>query len=97
MWTTKKNGKPYKYKFNITSHISNIIRNDSLNYALGMTVTANIDTPEIISAIKQDEDKEIRYPLASTLNPLGTVLIGSHPDSLQLDKRVKLELIYSSY
>ena len=92
-----ENGKPYQYKFNLTSHISNIIRNDSLNYDLGMTVTANIDTPEIISAIKQDEDKEIRYPLASTLNPLGTVLIGSHPDSLQLDKRVKLELIYSSY
>ena len=92
-----ENGKPYQYKFNLTSHISNIIRNDSLNYDLGMTVTANIDTPEVISAIKQDEDKEIRYPLASTLNPLGTVLIGSHPDSLQLDKRVKLELIYSSY
>ena len=92
-----ENGNPSKYKFNITNHISNIIRNDSLNYDLGMTVTANIDTPSVISAINQDEDQEIRYPLASTLNPLGTVLIGSHPDSLQFDKRVRLELIYSSY
>ena len=92
-----ENGNPSQYKFNITNHISNIIRNDSLNYDLGMTVTANIDTPSIISAINQDEDQEIRYPLASTLNPLGTVLIGSHPDSLQFDKRVRLELIYSSY
>ena len=92
-----ENGNPSKYKFNITNHISNIIRNDSLNYDLGMTVTANIDTPFVISAINQDEDQEIRYPLASTLNPLGTVLIGSHPDSLQFDKRVRLELIYSSY
>ena len=92
-----ENGNPSQYKFNITNHISNIIRNDSLNYDLGMTVTANIDTPSIIRAINQDEDQEIRYPLASTLNPLGTVLIGSHPDSLQFDKRVKLELIYSSY
>ena len=92
-----ENGNPSQYKFNITNHISNIIRNDSLNYDLGMTVTANIDTPLIISAINQDEDQEIRYPLASTLNPLGTVLIGSHPDSLQFDKRVRLELIYSSY
>ncbi len=90
-------GNPYQYKFNLTNHISNIIRNDSLNYDLGMTVTANIDTPFVISAINQDEDQEIRYPLASTLNPLGTVLIGSNPDSLQFDKRVKLELIYSSY
>ena len=92
-----ENGNPSQYKFNITNHISNIIRNDSLNYDLGMTVTANIDTPSVISAINQDEDQEIRYPLASTLNPLGTVLIGSHPDSLQFDKRVRLELIYSSY
>ena len=92
-----ENGNPSKYKFNITNHVSNIIRNDSLNYDLGMTVTANIDTPFVISAINQDEDQEIRYPLASTLNPLGTVLIGSHPDSLQFDKRVRLELIYSSY
>ena len=92
-----ENGNPSQYKFNITNHISNIIRNDSLNYDLGMTVTANIDTPFIIRAINQDEDQEIRYPLASTLNPLGTVLIGSHPDSLQFDKRVRLELIYSSY
>ena len=92
-----ENGNPSQYKFNITNHISNIIRNDSLNYDLGMTVTANIDTPSIIRAINQDEDQEIRYPLASTLNPLGTVLIGSHPDSLQFDKRVRLELIYSSY
>ena len=92
-----ENGNPSKYKFNITNHVSNIIRNDSLNYDLGMTVTANIDTPLVISAINQDEDQEIRYPLASTLNPLGTVLIGSHPDSLQFDKRVRLELIYSSY
>ena len=92
-----ENGKPYQYKFNLTNHISNIIRNDSLNYDLGMTVTANIDTPFVISAINQDEGKEIRYPLASTLNPLGTILIGSNPDSLQFDKRVRLELIYSSY
>ena len=92
-----ENGKPYQYKFNLTNHISNIIRNDSLNYDLGMTVTANIDTPIVISAINQDEGKEIRYPLASTLNPLGTILIGSNPDSLQFDKRVRLELIYSSY
>ena len=92
-----ENGNPSQYKFNITNHISNIIRNDSLNYDLGMTVTANIDTPLVISAINQDENQKIRYPLASTLNPLGTVLIGSHPDSLQFDKRVRLELIYSSY
>ena len=27
-----ENGKPFRYKFNVTNHITNIIKNDSLNY-----------------------------------------------------------------
>ena len=41
--------------------------------------------------------ESLNYPVAATLNPLGTVLIGSHPASTLNDKKVKLELIYSSY
>jgi len=37
------------------------------------------------------------YPLSATLNPLGAVLIGSHPEATSEDKKVKLELVYSSY
>jgi hypothetical protein len=37
------------------------------------------------------------YPLTATLNPLGAILVGSHPDELLDDKRVRLEIIYSSY
>ena len=90
------NGNHY-YKFNLTNHISNIIKNDSLNYDLGLSVTADIENPIAIKAFDNSDLEQIMYPLAATLNPLGTVLVGSHPDSLQIDKKVKLELIYSSY
>lgn len=92
-----ENGKPFRYKFNVTNHITNIIKNDSLNYDLGLTVSGNIENPLPIKAKTGDQDLDINFPLSATLNPLGTVLIGSHPDSTSTDKKVKLELIYSSY
>jgi hypothetical protein len=92
-----ESGKPYRYKFNLTNHISNIIRNDSLNYDLGLVVTANIENSTAIKAGEEKVLETIKYPLSATLNPLGAVLVGSHPDGNLTDKRVKLEIIYSSY
>ena len=34
---------PTSYKFNITNHISNIVRYDSLNIDLGLMTTSNIE------------------------------------------------------
>lgn len=92
-----ENNDPYRYKFNLTNHISNIIRNDALNYDLGLVITADIANPIAVKARKSIDLETLNYPVAATLNPLGTVLIGSHPASTLNDKRVKLELIYSSY
>jgi len=90
------NNTPYRYKFNITDHISNIIRNDSINFDLGLVVNADIDNLGFLNAVTESEE-ELLYPLSATLNPLGTVLIGSHPEATSEDKKVKLELVYSSY
>ena len=68
-----------------------------MNYDLGLTITGNIENPFPIKAKTSEEGLDIDYPLSATLNPLGTVLVGSHPDSNSVDKKVKLELIYSSY
>ena len=92
-----EDGKPYLYKFNLTNHITNIIKNDSLNYDLGLAITGNIENPFTIKAKTSEGGLDIDYPLSATLNPLGTVLVGSHPDSTSANKKVKLELIYSSY
>ena len=90
------NNTPYRYKFNITDHISNIIKNDSINFDLGLVVNADIDNLGFLSAVTESEEK-LLYPLSATLNPLGAVLIGSHPEATSEDKKVNLELIYSSY
>ena len=90
------NNTPYRYKFNITDHISNIIRNDSINFDLGLVVNAEIDNLGFLNAVTESEE-ELLYPLSATLNPLGAVLIGSHPEATSEDKKVKLELVYSSY
>ena len=81
----------------MTNHITNIIKNDSLNYDLGLTITGNIENPFSIKAKTSEEGVDIDYPLSGTLNPLGTVLVGSHPDTTSTNKKAKLELIYSSY
>ena len=90
------NNVPYRYKFNITDHISNIIRNDSINFDLGIVVNADINNITPIKAVTESE-QDLVYPLTATLNPLGAILIGSHPDASSEDKKVRLELIYSSY
>lgn len=90
------NNVPYRYKFNITDHISNIIRNDSINFDLGLVVNADINNITPIKAVTESE-QDLVYPLTASLNPLGAILIGSHPDASSEDKKVRLELIYSSY
>ena len=60
-------------------------------------VTGDIDNPFAIKARKSLDEKILNYPLAATLNPLGAVLVGSHPASNLNDKKVRLEIIYSSY
>ena len=86
------------YTFDVTNHISNIVRNDSLNFDLGLVVTGNItDNTTVDALLNASENTSIKYPRAATLNPLGSVLIGSNPNANQSDKKVQLELTYSSY
>jgi hypothetical protein len=61
-------------------------------------VTSNIDDTSVLEALQNDsDDSNVKYPRAAVLNPLGTVLIGSNPSQILDDKKVQLELTYSSY
>lgn len=93
------NNRPYKYTFDLTRHISDIIRNDSLNIDLGLVVTSNIDDNSVIDAFEtlSSEESRLKYPRAATLSPFGTILLGSNPAENYSDKKVQLELTYSSY
>ena len=95
-----QDGIPYRYKFRITEHVSNLIRSEnedlSDNVALGLVVTANINSVFVKNA-KLSDDQDIFYPLAALQNPLGTYLVGPNPPQELQDKRLKLEVIYTDF
>lgn len=79
----------YRYQFQITDHINNLIRKDSTNVSLGLVV-ANDITNSVMNPTKGSEDK---IPLTSTMSPFGTVIYG--PNAGNGDLRMKLELYYT--
>jgi len=89
--------KPYRYKFNITNHISNVIRKDSTNFDLGLVVSSNINDVFQKRALV-GENEFLNYPRSSILNPLGAILVGSNlSEEESKDKKVQLEIIYTEY
>lgn len=91
----KENGKGVKYTVRITDHINNIIIRDSTNAKLALTVTSNISIANVTEAMGMDIDEELNIPIMSTVNPLGTVLFGGQVDDSDMDKRLKLEILYT--
>ncbi|MEL1255679.1 DUF4270 domain-containing protein [Flavobacterium sp. DGU38] len=99
---TSKRGATYKIR--ITNHIRNLIKNtDVKNVKLGVVVTEDINT---VTSSKLDQTKIeagskimiSQLPIASVMNPLGTVLYGSNIPESDVDnyaKRVKLQIYYT--
>ena len=88
------NGRGLIYKFRITNQIRNLVKYaDSTNVKLGLVVTENIGESNF-SKLKTPNSFTSKMPKASVMNPLGTVLYGSHP-SVPADKRVKLQIYYT--
>jgi hypothetical protein len=88
------NGRGQTYKVRITNQIRNLVKYaDSTNVKLGVVVTENIAEAGF-SKLKTANLYSSKLPKASVLNPLGTVLYGSHP-SVPEDKRPKLQIYYT--
>ena len=85
--------KGIKYKIRISEHVKNIIRNDSLNKKLALVVTSDI-TNAVNTELKNNDELEY-IPISSVINPLGTILYGPNPESINHDKRFRLELFYT--
>jgi hypothetical protein len=91
----KEDGKGTYYKIRLTNHISRLFKNpDSTNVRLGLVVTESIAIVDNYETKNQTASGLKKVPLASVLNPLGTVLYGSK-SSVPLDKRLKLEIYYT--
>ena len=93
-------GKGTKYKIRITDYINNVLNgtnpNNNGNARLGLVVTESIGivTNAFLKTPFSINSEEIKYvPVASVMNPLGTVLYGAQ--STDPDKKLKLEIYYT--
>ena len=87
---------PLSYKFNVTNHIANIIRYDSLNIDLGLTVTSDVNDVNVKNAFLSDEQK-IKLPAHSLTFPFPVILNGSSSGNLETENGLKLEILFSKY
>jgi hypothetical protein len=91
----KEDDKGKLYKIRLTNHITQLLKNaDSTNVRLGLVVTEAIGITENYAIKNETASGLKKVPIASVLNPLGTVLYGSKT-SVPLPKRLKLEIYYT--
>ncbi|MEL0300217.1 MAG: hypothetical protein VW972_08070, partial [Flavobacteriaceae bacterium] len=64
---------------------------------LGVVLGANTDFIAPKTATLDALRGDIKYPTTGILNPFGVVLIGSHPEAAQIDKKLCLEIFYTEY
>jgi hypothetical protein len=85
------------YKFRITEHIRNLVKNKDLkNVNLGLVVTEDISKSSFYSLLDQTKIP-LKVPMASVMNPLGTIVFGNNipSDNANYAKRLKFEIYYT--
>ena len=96
-----KDGKPFRYKINITEHVSELINLSdgvySENIPLSLVVTSDVAFIRSRTAILKNETDEIAIPEGAIYNPLGTVILIENPPESLIDKKLTLELKYTEF
>ena len=82
-----------KYKIKITNYVRNLIKNDSTNVRLGLSVTENINNVGF-SKLRTANSNFSSAPSMSVLSPLGTILYGTSP-VVPDGKKLKLKIYYT--
>ncbi len=82
-----------RYRIRITNYVRNLIKNDSTNVRLGLSVTENINSIGL-SKLRTPNANFDSAPSMSVLNQLGTVLYGTSP-VVPDDKKLKLKIYYT--
>lgn len=87
-----------KYKIRLTSHITNILQNDSTNVKLGLFLVNNINvtSESTIQGVNSDDDDTTldMIPSTSILSPKGTILHG-YSDNVDTPLRAEFEIFYT--
>ena len=67
------------------------MKNDDFeNSDLGLSLTSDILNKQFCSAILKNDSEKINIPVASVLNPMGTILVGTNPKIENLEKKIKI-------
>ena len=78
--------KAKKYKIRITNHVRNLVKNDSTNVRLGLSVTESINNIGFSKLKRTPNSNLSSAPTMSVLSQLGTILYGTNipvaPDRL---------------
>lgn len=85
------------YKFRITNHVRNLVKYaDSTNVDLGLVVTEDIGKSSFY-ALRNKTGFPLKAPMASVMNPLGTIVFGNNipTDDKDYSKRLKFEIYYT--
>lgn len=87
---------PLLYRFQITDHVFNLLREGAENVEIGLVATSNIYDFRSRQAIRESPDQMVvEYPQSAILNPLGVILIGSSTSGSSQDKSIELEITYT--
>lgn len=81
------------YKIRLTSHINNIINNDSANTRLGVVATQNVNEARILDVRESEQGQADVFIESSISTPRGTVFYGNASDNEEL--RLKLQIFYT--
>jgi len=92
------NNKGVKYKIRLTSHVINILQNDSTNVKLGLFVANNVNNlsqSKIQGKNRDDDDTTLNIvPSTSVLTPKSTILHG-YNDNVSTPLRAEFEIFYT--
>ena len=84
--------KGLRYKMKLTTHINNILINNTENIELGLAVSGNVNLEGTVPQYaEQNSDNSI--PVSSLITPRGTILHGSNSEIEA--KRLFLEIFYT--
>ena len=96
-----KDDKPFRYKINITEHVSDLINlNDGAyaeNIPLSLVVTSDVAFIRSRKAILKNGSDKIMVPEGTIYTPLGTVILNETPPEGLSERRLILELKYTEF
>lgn len=83
-----------KYKIRLTEHLINVLKRDSTNNKIGLSLSTNVNYITN-SRILNGEDDINAVPASSLITPRGTVLYGTNVSSTDENKKMKLEVYFT--